>query len=150
HLRDIDPYISTELLLADLYSWDNRYGDADDIYAKVAKDENVDRADVLTRQGRVAMWQGGFAGARRSFSQAPQLQQADTHAHQQPLVETAQAMHQLDVRTSPEGDADGGYYVDNHDRASYSAGPTAKLHLTDSLSMSATYRYRELTDQHFD
>jgi tetratricopeptide (TPR) repeat protein len=149
HLRDIDPYTSTQLLLADLYSWDDRYSDADEIFDQVARDENVDRADVLTRRGRVAMWQGDFAGARHYLAEAQQLQAQAPRSLVGPKRETEETMHQLDVRTSPETDAEGAYYADNHDRASYAAGPNGKLHLTDRFTLSASYRYRELTDDKY-
>lgn len=141
HLRSIDAYASTQMALADLYSWDGRYADARKILKEVRESGGVDDATVLARRGQMEMWQGDFAGARRDLNVATALR-ADPA--------TEQGVAQIDKRTRPRLAFDSEGSQDNHDRQSLIGGPQQEVHINDRLALSAAYRYRLLDDDAFD
>ena len=142
HLKAMDPYTSTMLLVADLYAWDGRFADATMVYDQIADYENVDRADLLTRRGRVDMWQGDFARARESLESAQALRPDDDTI--------LRSVHQLDLRTSPEVTGQALFYGDNSDRQNFSIGPSGTAYLSDRVSLSAAYRYKRFLNENFD
>lgn len=142
HIRGINAYGSTQLLLADLYASDGQYAEAQAIFQSLSGSDRVDRTALLTRQGRVAMWQGDFVQARQHLSAAAEAEPENTVARQ--------SLEQLDQRLRPSLTVEGLDYSDNQDRSSFSIGPSYKLHLSDRLALTTAYNQRRIEHDDFN
>ncbi len=142
HLRQTNPNFSTQLVLGDLYSWDGRFAEADEIFDRLAKEEGVDKADLLARRGRVDLWEGDFDSARESLDRAAEMDPGNKQVQA--------GLASLDTRTSPRFEAMGLLYRDNRGRTNTGFGPRGSMYLTDRTTVSAAYRYRSLNDDEFN
>jgi tetratricopeptide (TPR) repeat protein len=141
-IRSLNAYAATQLLLADLYSWDGQYAQAQRTLDAVARAGLTDDAALLTRRGRVVMWQGNFAEARSFLVTAAELQAGNVVARQ--------GVVELDRQTRPRLSMEGESESDNRDRGSFSLGPEQRLHFTDRLAFAAGYRYQRYGDEKFE
>jgi tetratricopeptide (TPR) repeat protein len=141
HLRSINARTSTQLALADLYSWDGQFAEAKAIFDEVGRSEDVSPAALLTRRGRVVLWQGDLAEARRHLTMAAELEPDNRIARL--------SLEQLERRTRPTLSVDSLSYSDNRERASTGLGASHKSRVSDRLAFSAGYRYRQFGHDNF-
>jgi tetratricopeptide (TPR) repeat protein len=138
HLRSTDAYTSTQLLLADLYSWDGRYAEANAMFDQVALTDNSSVAEMLARRGRVELWKGDLASARHLLTAATEVEPEHRAA--------SQGLAQIDRRTLPSATAEGTFYADNRERSNFSVGPSGTVFLSDRVLLTASYRNKRFTD----
>ena len=142
HLRDANTWSSTELVLADLYSWNGQYAEATAIFDQVAQTEKVNRAALLARRGRLGMWQGDYASARQYLVAAAELEPANRVAQQ--------GLADLDRHARPRLALEGAGDSDNRERSFRSLGPVQEFHLGDTVTAQLAYRQRRYEHGAFD
>jgi len=139
-LRTADPENSTLFEIATLYAWSGRFGEAEALFDDLEK-RGFDRATLLAMEGQVRQWNGDFAGARDLLTTAAQLRPDDARIQRK--------IDQLDLHVAPLASVNGSYYHDNRDRSNFGVGPQGRVWLTDRLSISAQYQYRDFKHNNF-
>jgi tetratricopeptide (TPR) repeat protein len=136
-LKIIDPALSASYKLARLDVEAGRYGQALEIFDKLAQEKVVDNADLFTTSGKVLKWSDDHAGAREKFEKAL------TFSPNNPAIQ--EEIAGLDRRTKPVVQVNSQYYQDNAHRSYYSLSPSAQFHLSDKLSLSAYYKFLDFS-----
>lgn len=142
HLQATEPYVATSITLGDLYSWDGQFAAANEVFDRLAEREGVDRTQILARRGRIDLWRGDFASARAALAEAAEKDPSNTQA--------LAGLESLQLRTRPQLEALGLLYDDNSGRTNFAFGPRGSMYLSDRMIVSASYRFRSLSNDGFD
>lgn len=142
HLRGINAHASTKLLMADLYSWNGQYAEANAIFEDIATSEEFDQSALMIRRANVALWQGDFIKAREHFNAAAQANPDNE--------EVRKGITKLDQRVRPSLTVETAFSSDNQDRSYFSMGPSWKTFLSDRTTLTTSYRHKRTSNDDFD
>ncbi|MEQ1529906.1 MAG: tetratricopeptide repeat protein, partial [Methylococcales bacterium] len=149
-LKAIDPLMSTHYELARLEMDAGHYDQALAMFNQLDHEGAIDKAELLTRTGKLLRLSGDHAGARARLVQANALKPDDAAIQNELAV--------LDRRLRPSVQFNGLYFEDNAHRSYFSLGPSAQFQISDRLALSAHYKYLDfeqtlragsLSEQHF-
>ncbi len=132
-LKDIDPAISGSYELAGLEMNAGNYAQAIRMYEDLEREGSIDKAELMAKKGKALSWSGDHVGARKQLDKANAMQPND------PAI--MKEIAALDRRLKHVVKIEGRYFEDNADRSYYSFGPTIEVPISDSLSLSAYYKY---------
>ena len=132
-LKAIDPEISGSYELAGLEMNAGNYAQAIRMYDDLERKGSIDKAELMAKRSKALSWSGDHVGARKQLNKAKAMYPND------PAI--MKEIAALDRRLKHVVKIEGQYFEDNADRSYYSFGPTFEAPISDSLSLSAYYKY---------
>ncbi len=132
-LKAIDPAISVPYEIAGLEMNAGNYAQAIRMYEDLEGEGSIDKAELMTKRGKALSWSGDHVSARKQLEKANAM-----HPNDPAILKEIAA---LDRRLKHVVKMEGRYFEDNADRSYYSFGPTIEVPISDSLSLSAYYKY---------
>lgn len=132
-LKAINPVISVPYELAGLEMNAGNYAQAIRMYEDLEREGSIDKAELMAKRGKALSWSGDHVSARKQLNKAKAMYPND------PAI--IKEITALDRRLKHAVKIEGRYFEDNADRSYYSFGPTFEVPISDSLSVSAYYKY---------